>query len=265
MRHYLIFAGTTEGREFIEFLIENTENIEHIEHKKKEVQITACTATEYGKILLPSAPNLTVISKRLDYEDMVSLMKNSSFHSVYDATHPYATLASENILAAAKQTKLPYFRILRPEENFEDDGTIVHVNSMEEAVSYLSKTTGNILCTTGSKELAALCKLPDYQTRVYARILPNPEMVSFSYQLGFQGKHLICMQGPFSEELNTALIHQFHISYLLTKSSGKPGGFLEKVNSARQTGITLVVIGRPTKESGYTLEEIKNIMLPTLP
>ena len=85
-------------------------------------------------------------------------------------------------------------------------------------------------------------------------------MVSNSFQLGFQGKHLICMQGPFSEELNTALIHQFHISYLLTKSSGKLGGFLEKVNSARQTGITLVVIGRPTKESGYTLEEVKKML-----
>ena len=244
-----VFAGTTEGRELIEFLIE-----------KKDTKITACTATEYGKILLPSAPNLTVMSKRLNAEDMVTLMQDFPFDGVYDATHPYATLVSENILAASKKSKLPYFRIIRPEVTFEDDDTIVYVNSMEDAVSYFSKTTGNILCTTGSKELAAFCKLPDYETRVYARILSNPEMVSNSFQLGFQGKHLICMQGPFSEELNTALIHQFHISYLLTKSSGKLGGFLEKVNSARQTGITLVVIGRPTKESGYTLEEVKKML-----
>lgn len=249
MKHYLIFAGTTEGRELIEFLIPKT-----------DTQITACTATEYGKILLPSAPNLTVLSKRLEFEDMVTLMQNNRFDGVYDTTHPYAVLVSQNIQNAAKVANLPYFRIIRPEEELEDDSTVVYVNSMEDAVSFLSDTTGNILSTTGSKELAALCKLPNYRERVYARILSNPEMVSSSFQLGFQGKHLICMQGPFSQELNTALIHQFDISYVLTKNSGKLGGFLEKVNSAKQTGTTLVVIGRPTKEEGFTLEEIKNML-----
>lgn len=249
MKHYLIFAGTTEGRELVEFLI-----------SKKDVEITACTATEYGKILLPCASNLTVLSKRLEFEDMVALMQDTCFDGVYDTTHPYAVLVSKNILAAAREANVPYFRIVRPEEELEEDGRIVYVNSMEDAVSYLSDTTGNILSTTGSKELPALCRLPDYRERVYARILSNPEMVSSSFQLGFQGKHLICMQGPFSEELNTALIHQFHISYVLTKNSGKLGGFLEKVNSARQTDTTLVVIGRPTKEEGYTLEEIKKML-----
>ena len=249
MKHYLIFAGTTEGRELVEFLI-----------PKKEVQVTACTATEYGKILLPSSPNLTVLSKRLDFEDMVTLMQDNPFDGVYDTTHPYAVLASQNIRAAAKEASLPYFRIIRPEEEFEKDENIVYVSSMEEAVSYFAGTTGNILCTTGSKELPALCRLPDYKNRVYARILSNPEMVSSSFQLGFQGKHLICMQGPFSEELNTALIHQFDISYVLTKNSGKPGGFLQKVNSARKTGTTLVVIGRPARENGYTLKEIEDML-----
>ena len=68
------------------------------------------------------------------------------------------------------------------------------------------------------------------------------------------------MQGPFSQEINTALIHQFDIKYLLTKSSGKIGGFPEKVNSAKETGITLVVIGRPTEENGVTLEKAKELL-----
>ena len=128
---------------------------------------------------------------------------------------------------------------------------------MEEAVDYLSNTEGNILTTTGSKELSKMLSLPNYKERVYARILSNPEMVKDSFELGFQGKHLICMQGPFSEEMNTAMIHQFDIRYVLTKNSGKVGGFIEKVNSAKETGTILVVIGRPTVETdGYVLEEI---------
>ena len=75
--------------------------------------------------------------------------------------------------------------------------------------------------------------------------------------LGFSGKNLICMQGPFTEELNTALIHQFHISYVLTKNSGANGGFAEKIKSAEQTNTTLVVIGRPAEQTkGYLLEDV---------
>ena len=67
------------------------------------------------------------------------------------------------------------------------------------------------------------------------------------------------MQGPFSEEMNTAMIHQFDIRYVLTKNSGKVGGFIEKVNSAKQTETILVVIGRPTVETdGWILDEILN-------
>ena len=47
--------------------------------------------------------------------------------------------------------------------------------------------------------------------------------------LGFVGKHLICMQGPFSRELNTAMLRQFDAAYLVTKDSGKVGGFEEKL------------------------------------
>ena len=65
------------------------------------------------------------------------------------------------------------------------------------------------------------------------------------------------MQGPFTEELNTALIHQFHISHVLTKNSGANGGFAEKIKSAEQTNTTLVVIGRPAEQTkGYLLEDV---------
>lgn len=250
MKNYLIFAGTTEGRQLTEFFL------------KQNVTLTVCIATEYGKILLPSHPNLTIISKRMNAAEMYDYMTAHSFDGVFDATHPYAVIVSENIKAATEKAGLTYFRILRPKENFEDSEHIVYVSSMEEAVSYLSHTEGNILATTGSKELSKFCSLPNYQERVYARILSNPEMVAESFQLGFQGKHLICMQGPFSEELNTALIHQFHISYMVTKNSGKIGGFIEKVNSAKQTNTTLIIIGRPKEETeGYLLEDIYSLNL----
>ena len=252
MENYLIFAGTTEGRELTQFLLDT------IDREHRQMHLTVCIATEYGKLMLPEHKALTVLASRLDEQEMEKLMSRNTFDCVLDATHPYAILVSENIRNAALAENIPYVRIIRPDNTpLHTDSNIVFVHDMEEAVSYLSKTSGNILVTTGSKELPMLCNLADYEQRVYARILPNPQMVADSFALGFKGKHLICMQGPFSEELNTALIHQFHIRYVLTKNSGTNGGFAEKIKSAERTDSTLVVIGRPAEQSiGYLLEDI---------
>ena len=48
-----VFAGTTEGRELVEFLT------------AQNVSVTACVATEYGQTLLSPADNLTISAKRL--------------------------------------------------------------------------------------------------------------------------------------------------------------------------------------------------------
>lgn len=255
MKHYLIFAGTTEGRQLVEFFI-----------KQSDISLTVCTATEYGKILLPSHPNLTVLSKRLDENEMYELMMKGNFDVVFDTTHPYAVIVSQNIKAAADKANLTYKRILRPaEEMSKPCENQVFVSTMEEAVAYLENTTGNILCTTGSKELHKLCALTDFQNRVYARIISNPDMVRESFNLGFQGKHLICMQGPFSEELNIALIHQFDIAFMITKNSGKQGGFPEKLTAAQKTNTTLIQITRPAEtlspEQTLTLEEVQSLYI----
>ena len=45
------------------------------------------------------------------------------------------------------------------------------------------------------------------------------EVVSSCAKLGIEGKHLLCMQGPFSREMNIALIHQFDIAWMVSKES----------------------------------------------
>lgn len=272
----LIFAGTTEGRQLIEYLINYT-----------DILITACTATEYGKILLPVSEHLSIISRRLDENAIYELICTNSFDAVIDTTHPYAVLVTENIKNAAKKAHLNYIRLVRPTENISNidktgninelcetyatDSTnktytinetdkkinnIINAASVKDAIEYLKKTTGNILSTTGSKELSEFCRLDNYKERVYARILPNPDMVRVCYDAGFTGRHLICMQGPFSEEMNIAIINQYNIKYTVTKNSGRQGGFMEKVNSAMATDTKLIIIGRPVIEEGLTYEQV---------
>ena len=90
-----------------------------------------------------------------------------------------------------------------------------------------------------------------------------PEAVEESAKLGFQGRHLIAMQGPFSREMNLALLRYADAAYFVTKESGKAGGFEEKLEAARQAGAVPVVIGRP-REAGESLERTKEILLEQL-
>ena len=99
--------------------------------------------------------------------------------------------------------------------------TVVWVDSVKQAIEYLNNTKGNIFISTGSKELGLYAELDDYQERCYARVLSVWESVKKSMDLGFDGKHLIAMQGPFSKELNVAMLRQTEADYFVTKESGK--------------------------------------------
>ena len=70
------------------------------------------------------------------------------------------------------------------------------------------------------------------------------------------------MQGPFSRELNVALLREFGIGVLVTKASGVAGGFWEKVEAARECGVELVVIHRPVnEEEGCSLEQVEQMLV----
>jgi precorrin-6Y C5,15-methyltransferase (decarboxylating)/precorrin-6A/cobalt-precorrin-6A reductase len=64
------------------------------------------------------------------------------------------------------------------------------------------------------------------------------------------------MQGPFSRELNRALLRQFGITIMVTKDGGAEGGFPEKMLAAEDAGVRAFVIGRPGGDEGLGMEEI---------
>ena len=243
MYKVLLFGGTVEGRTVAEYLNEN------------KIPSMVCVATEYGESLLPQGEYLELSHERLDEKQMEERMLQMENGLVIDATHPYAQVVTENIETACERTGTAYLRVVRQESRrLEEEETITYVKSIREAVEYLEKTSGNILVTTGSKELSAYTALTDYQERIYARVLSLVEVVASCAKLGIEGKHLLCMQGPFSREMNIALIHQFDIAWMVSKESGRAGGFLEKYQAAKETGCRMIVIGRPKEEQGMELE-----------
>lgn len=74
-----------------------------------------------------------------------------------DATHPYAVEATKNIRAAANAAGVEYHRLLRAASTLPA-GSVV-LGSAAQAAQYLAATQGNVLLTTGAKELAAFAGL----------------------------------------------------------------------------------------------------------
>ena len=231
-----VFAGTTEGRELIELL------------EGESVSVTACVATEYGESLLTPREGLTVSHERLTEEEMEKLFRREQFHLVVDATHPYAAAVTENIAAACERTGTEYLRLLRSSAG--DAEGAVRVPDIEGAVAYLERTEGNVLLTTGSKELKKYSGLLDFAGRCYARVLPMEASLRSCQEAGLAPDHVIAMQGPFSREMNTAMLRAVGAKYLVTKDAGGLGGFEEKAAAARDAGAVLVVVGRPPQREG---------------
>ncbi len=250
VQRILIFAGTTEGRELIEYL------------NDYEVRVTACTATEYGKACIREQENTEVIPGRLEREEIEALICEKRIEIVVDATHPFAVAVTENIRGACQEAKIPYLRCLREQTKEPDraqDG-VVWVDSVAQAAEYLMGTKGNILIATGSKELYRYTELPDWKERCFARVLPSRDAVEECTRLGFEGRHLIAMQGPFTKEMNREMLNYAKAGYFVTKESGKAGGFGEKMQAAKESKAILVVVRRPREEGGKELAQIKKYL-----
>lgn len=239
MYDVILFGGTDEGHKIADFLL--SKNISHI----------VCVATEYGAEILD---NKNVHTGRMTAEEMKAFFEENGVKIVVDATHPYADKVTENI---KKACKVRYIRVVR--EDIDAGGKCF--KNISQAVEYLNDTDGNILITTGSKEITEFVPL---KCRAYARVLPSEKSLRLCLDAGFEAKRIICMQGPFSKAFNGALIRELDIKYLVTKRTGASGGFLEKIEAARENGAECIIIERPVKENGMTVAEAENLILEWL-
>ena len=278
----LVFGGTYEARQLSMALSRAGQEAE------------VCTATRYGAELVADLAHITVRQGRLDAKAMRRLIATGRYRVVLDATHPYAMEATCNIRAACDSGQVAYIRIVReeidgfsgsgigdvstppchhalpdpagvrqpPEQPKERAGRVYCVPDMPAAIRLLAQMPGRVLLTTGSKNLQDFCTLLGFAERLFVRVLPLPDILEQCLALGYDTGHIVAMRGPFSREMNAAMLRNFGCTVLVTKNSGKAGGFSEKLQAARDTGATVIVIDRPERESGVSWEQaLRNLGL----
>lgn len=254
MKKIVIFAGTTEGRRLSEILADA--GIAH----------TVCVATEYGEIVMreqtdaetartKEQPFVSLHRGRMDREQMEEFLRNEGYEIVVDATHPYARVVTENIQSAVKTQSPIYLRLEREiAETPEAEDPVVSIRYFEsnaDCAKALENTEGNILLTTGSKELATYCASGRLHDRLYVRILPGRESLELCMEQGIKGRQILALQGPFSTEMNAAILKQYDIRHMVTKNSGRTGGYQEKLEAAKMLGIPVYVI-QPARKAWDT-------------
>lgn len=250
MSDVIIFGGTTEGRLLAQ------------ECTELEIRAAVCVVSDYGKQVLPESPWLNVSSRAMSEEEMVSLIGKENPKAVFDATHPYAAVVSEHVSAACRNTGVTYIRITRAETEKEvlkavekEQEAVLWMETVASAAEYLRTVEGTVFVATGSRELGAFTVLPDYSDRLFVRVLPGSENLALCESYGICGKHVIGMQGPFSREMNAAMLRHTGARYLVTKEAGAAGGFMEKIEAAWECGVIPIVIGRPKKPEGISVED----------
>ena len=244
----LVFAGTTEGREFCRRAL------------GAGFLVTASVATEYGREAaaegIPAGDGrFSVLARRLRAEEMAELV--AGFDAVVDATHPYAAEVTRNIRGACGSRGVRLFRLRRRVE--EPGGDCLTFGSMEDICAFIAREDGRLVgagsplprvfVSTGSKELLPFTRLADFSSRVSVRVIPSAEAIRACEALGFPKRSIIAMQGPFSAALNEAMFRERGSTVLVTKLSGRNGGFREKIVAAKRCGMCVLAL-RPPEEEG---------------
>ena len=250
----VIFGGTSEGREL------------SCELAKTGAEVVVSVASDYGVEEQGSAEGVTVECGPKEEAEIRAMIADAD--AVIDATHPYAVIVTDNIRKAAEAEGVERLRLLRDESRISIDGSgkesdddslhgaagICFAEDAEDAARIAAQMGGRVLLTTGSKDLGIYGELLNPE-QLYPRVLPLISSIESCEAAGIPHRNIIAVQGPFSEELNKAVIREYEIDVMITKDSGAAGGFPEKISAAKDCQIPVIVITRP-EEEGLSFEEI---------
>ncbi|KNY28006.1 precorrin-6A reductase [Pseudobacteroides cellulosolvens] len=244
----LVLAGTKDAGEIA------------VKLKSEDIEVIASVTTDYGRHLLSHIGGVCIHVGKLDKDGMIKLVREKEVMCIVDASHPYASQASENAIKASDECSIPYIRFERMEVGVCMDEAI-RVKSFEEAAKRASSISGNIFLTVGSNNIHVFTKnIPDYKSRLYARVLPDSKVLLKCEEAGLMPDNIIALKGPFSKDMNVAMLKHCNASILVTKESGEAGGTLEKLEAAIELGVKVIIVDRPNVAYGTKVSEVNEVV-----
>lgn len=241
MAHFLIFSSAADGNHLAKILQRNG--------------VEVCISTDSG-VDFTTPTGLHVFKEPEDVEDLATLLQSLRFDCVIDASHSGISGQCEKRKAACAYSDIRYLRLVRTPCTGEE---CMYVDSGEKAAGILSATTGKALLTIGMRDLENFTGVPDFCERIYLRIRPSASIIEQCLSMGFRRENLIAMEGPFSRELNGAMLRQIGASLLVTRMTDS-NDIVDKLLAAQDAGATAVVIGKAREDRGLTYSELLEVL-----
>lgn len=247
-----LILGTSEGKKILSLLNNFTEDI------------FVSTATEYGGELLKDYRYKVLNTTPLDLDGLKKVIKDNDIKIFVDGSHPYALIVTENLKKACEEIGIKYLRYERPSivDKYRGNENIIEVTDYEELLPYLNKFEGNILNTSGSRNIKRILDF-NLSNRIIHRVLPTLKVMEELDQLKISPDDIVAIKGPISYDLNMSFIREHNAKAMIMKDSGVQGGTEEKLRACIDSNITAFVIGRKqiNGENIFNSEEklVKNI------
>jgi len=167
-----------------------------------------------------------------------------------DATHPYASVISQNAVAAAGQAGVPFMTLRRPPWTAAAGDRWIEVDDARGALIAIGEKSRRVFVALGRNELGAFAGAPQhfYLIRSVDPVDPPLPLPHVSY---------VTARGPFSEADDRALMTAHAIDTVIAKNSGGSAAY-GKIAAARALGIEVIVLRRPPAPEGPAVETVKD-------
>ena len=211
----LVFGGTTEGRSAAEVL-EEAGSLYYYSTKMGEQELTLHHGVR--------------IDGAMDAEAMKAFCRNHQIRLIVDAAHPFASMLHQTIGKVASDMRIPVIRYDRIYPPRDPDITWID--------DYLEVPTDihTLLATTGVQSISKLKWLEELGVKVIYRILRRESSLLMAYEQGATDEQLCYFEDGLLPKADAILL----------KESGLSGGFVEKVEAAREKGMRIIVLKRPS-------------------
>jgi precorrin-6A/cobalt-precorrin-6A reductase len=177
-------------------------------------------------------------------EGLAGWLAENPVRAIVDATHPFALTMTGSAAAAADVTGVPLLRLQRPGWSERPGDDWRWVDSLEEAADAVAGF-GHVFLTTGRTGLGAFAGLTQ-EVLVRAVDPPEPPLPARTT--------VVLERGPFSVADELSLLREHRVDVVVTKNSG--GHLTEaKLTAARELGIPMVVLRRPSLPPGMAVVE----------
>jgi precorrin-6A/cobalt-precorrin-6A reductase len=226
-----LILGTSEGKKILELLNKYTEDI------------FVSTATAYGGELLKDYKFKELNTKPLNLQELIFALESNKVDILVDASHPYALVVTENAIEACERLKIRYVRYERKSIADKFTNEIIRVKNYEELYEKLLYLEGNILNTTGSRNIEKFLDMK-LENRIIHRVLPSVDVIEKCFSLGVKTEDIIAIKGPIGYELNCSFIKEYNAKAIILKDSGPQGGTEEKIKAAVDMGIKAFILER---------------------